>query len=221
MAPHIYSEQEITDLMTAARGLGPTPGSGLRGVTFETLFGLISSTVLRVSEAVHLKDCDVDLQSGMLTEFAKSRHVPKHSSTVQVMKRYRSLRSCQIELSEQIFPAGDDNAGWKGDLRHSQTNVGAGLGIIKSVMGLRQFSLRGLRKVTGKWALVCLALNVKGMAVLRLNQGQTANLYAYPDWQILKSCVRQAANVRTEQNHLLRVDLLHEDAHPMVDSVLI
>jgi hypothetical protein len=41
-------------------------------------------------------------------------------------------------------------------------------GIIKSVMGFRQFSLRGLKKVTGEWNLVCLAWNVKRMAVLRL-----------------------------------------------------
>jgi hypothetical protein len=40
-------------------------------------------------------------------------------------------------------------------------------GIIKSVMAFRQFSLRGLRKVTGEWNLVCLAWNVKRMAVLR------------------------------------------------------
>ena len=44
-------------------------------------------------------------------------------------------------------------------------------GIIKSVMGFRQFSLRGLRKVTGEWTLVCLAWNVKRMAVLRLKTG--------------------------------------------------
>ena len=41
-------------------------------------------------------------------------------------------------------------------------------GIIKSVMGFRQFSVRGLKKVTGEWTLVCLAWNVKRMAVLRL-----------------------------------------------------
>jgi transposase len=40
-------------------------------------------------------------------------------------------------------------------------------GIIKSVMGFRQFSLRGLKKVSGEWRLVCLAWNVKRMAVLR------------------------------------------------------
>ena len=44
-------------------------------------------------------------------------------------------------------------------------------GIIKSVMGFRQFSLRGLRKVTGEWTLVCLAWNVKRMAVLRPKVG--------------------------------------------------
>ncbi len=41
-------------------------------------------------------------------------------------------------------------------------------GIIKSVMGFRQFSLRGLNKVSGEWSLVCLAWNLKRMAVLRL-----------------------------------------------------
>ena len=40
-------------------------------------------------------------------------------------------------------------------------------GIIKSVLGFRQFSLRGLKKVTGEWILVCLAWNLKRMAVLR------------------------------------------------------
>ena len=41
-------------------------------------------------------------------------------------------------------------------------------GIIKSVMGFGQFSLRGLRQVQGEWSLVCLAWNIKRMAVLRL-----------------------------------------------------
>ena len=40
-------------------------------------------------------------------------------------------------------------------------------GIIKSVMGFRQFLLRGLDKVKGEWALVCLAWNLKRMAALR------------------------------------------------------
>ena len=34
-------------------------------------------------------------------------------------------------------------------------------GWIKSVLGFRQFSLRGLKKVSGEWMLVCLALNLR------------------------------------------------------------
>lgn len=41
-------------------------------------------------------------------------------------------------------------------------------GIIKSVMGFRQFLLRGLDNVQTEWTLVCLAWNLKRMAVLRL-----------------------------------------------------
>jgi hypothetical protein len=39
-------------------------------------------------------------------------------------------------------------------------------GIIKSAMGFRQFLTRGL-DVEGEWTLVCLAWNVKRMALLR------------------------------------------------------
>jgi len=40
-------------------------------------------------------------------------------------------------------------------------------GWIKHAMGFRQFSLRGLVKVTGEWGLVCLALNVRRMWALQ------------------------------------------------------
>ena len=43
-------------------------------------------------------------------------------------------------------------------------------GIIKSVLGFRQFHLRGLDQVTGEWRLVCLAWNLKRMAALRLQE---------------------------------------------------
>ena len=40
-------------------------------------------------------------------------------------------------------------------------------GIIKSVLGFRQFSLRGLDKVRGEWNLVTLAWNIKRMFALK------------------------------------------------------
>jgi hypothetical protein len=40
------------------------------------------------------------------------------------------------------------------------------IGIIKEILGFRQFSLRGLQKVAGEWLLVCLAFNLKRLHVL-------------------------------------------------------
>ena len=39
-------------------------------------------------------------------------------------------------------------------------------GIIKSVLGFRQFSMRGLERVRGEWSLVTMAWNVKRMHAL-------------------------------------------------------
>jgi transposase len=40
------------------------------------------------------------------------------------------------------------------------------IGIIKEIMGFRQFSLRGLAAAAGEWCLVCLAFNLKRLHVL-------------------------------------------------------
>jgi len=102
LTPHIYTEQEIVDLLAEARRLGPD----LRGATYEALFGLLAATGLRVSEAVHLMDADVDLNSGLLTvrqtKFAKSRQVPLHPSTVEVLHQYRGLRNLHIAVTEEM-----------------------------------------------------------------------------------------------------------------------
>ena len=98
VAPHIYHDGEIVELLAAARKLGPR--GSLRPSTFETLFGLMASTGLRVSEAIHLRDGDVDLKHGMLivrqTKFAKSRQLPLHPSTVDALARYRRQRARRV-----------------------------------------------------------------------------------------------------------------------------
>jgi integrase len=94
LAPHIYNEPEIIDLLAAARLIGPT--SGLRGIIYETLFGLLASTGMRISEALALTNSDVNLKQGMLTihlaKFGKSRQVPLHPSTVEALRHYRERR---------------------------------------------------------------------------------------------------------------------------------
>jgi hypothetical protein len=40
------------------------------------------------------------------------------------------------------------------------------IGIIKEVLGFRQFSLRGLLKAAGEWNLVCIGFNLKRLHTL-------------------------------------------------------
>jgi integrase/recombinase XerC len=96
--PHIYTEQEVCDLLDEAGRLSPK--EGLRPATYKALFGLIAATGLRVSEALHLRDADVDLPGASLTvrqtKFNKSRCLPIHSSVVQALGDYRSQRDQAI-----------------------------------------------------------------------------------------------------------------------------
>lgn len=97
--PYIYSDDEIERLIGAASDLPSF--KGLRASSFSTLFGLLSVTGMRVSEALMLDGEDVDLEQGILsirrTKFGKSRLVPVHSSTRDVLKRYDERRA-------RVFP---------------------------------------------------------------------------------------------------------------------
>ena len=89
ISPHIYTEAEIAALLAAARELRP---DGLRPLTYVTLFGTLAATGMRVSEALHLEQADLNFKKCMLTvretKFKKSRLVPVHTSTVEVLTRY-------------------------------------------------------------------------------------------------------------------------------------
>jgi len=94
LTPHIYTDGEIVDLLAAASRL--QPAGTLRPATYETLFGLIAATGLRVSEALNLRYSDVDVANQCLTirmtKFRKSRYVPFHSTVADALKRYLSVR---------------------------------------------------------------------------------------------------------------------------------
>jgi integrase len=90
--PYLYSADDITALMTAARGLR----SPVLAATYETLIGLLAVTGLRVGEAIDLNRADVDLTAGMLVvrngKFGKSREVPLHPSTARALSDYAHHR---------------------------------------------------------------------------------------------------------------------------------
>jgi integrase/recombinase XerD len=92
--PYIYTHEEIQALMDAALRL--PPADGLRAWTYYCLLDLLSVSGLRISEARSLQRTDVDLQEGLLavrhSKFDKSRLVPIHPSTKQILADYAERR---------------------------------------------------------------------------------------------------------------------------------
>ncbi len=92
--PYIYSDEEIQQILKAAKNLPPS--TGLRSWTYYTLFGLMAVTGMRISEIIHLDDGDVDLDQQLLTvrltKFSKSRLIPLHPFTVKKLILYRDRR---------------------------------------------------------------------------------------------------------------------------------
>jgi integrase/recombinase XerC len=100
LVPHIYTDEEIRQLLDQAGRL--TPRGGLRPLMYRTVFGLIAAAGLRLSEALKLQVADVDLQAATIavrqTEFHKSRCLPLHPSAVQALSRYRLARDRQASF---------------------------------------------------------------------------------------------------------------------------
>jgi integrase len=86
--PHIYTPDDIRLLLHAAAQL--TPIGSMRPLTYMTLFALLASTGLRISEALALQP-DQLTPAGLLiaqTKFRKSRLVPLHPTAQQGLHRY-------------------------------------------------------------------------------------------------------------------------------------
>lgn len=110
--PYIYSEAEIARIVSAAAELPSV--YGLRGLTCATLFGLIATTGLRISEALALDVGDVDLESGVLTirrgKLGKARLVPVDDSVTARLRAYISERDRILGASPAAFFVKEDGS---------------------------------------------------------------------------------------------------------------
>jgi transposase len=88
------------------------------------------------------------------TFFAEQQQEPAEDASPKLRMAYK-LRT---EIGRAIY-------------RLRKCTVEPVIGIIKEVLGFRQFSLRGINAAAGEWCLVCLAFNLKRMHTLYLAQG--------------------------------------------------
>jgi len=101
--PHIYLPEEIGRLLDAASRLSAT--WPLRQQVLTTLFGLLASTGLRVSEALALRFGDVTSDGLVIrkTKFNKCRLVPLHESAASALGRYLEVRRSASNMSDYVF----------------------------------------------------------------------------------------------------------------------
>jgi len=96
IAPYIYTDEEITALIDAARGLTP-PSRAARHVT---MIGLLAVTGMRPGEALALDRQDVDLEHGAVHVRAgkqnKQREVPLHATTISALREYARQRDARF-----------------------------------------------------------------------------------------------------------------------------
>ncbi|WP_213956695.1 MULTISPECIES: tyrosine-type recombinase/integrase [unclassified Variovorax] len=144
LAPHIYTDQEIADLLEMAGRM--TPQGGLRPLTYKTLFGLIAATGLRISEALKLQVADVDLAGATLTvrqtKFHKSRCLPLHATVVQALSAYLCARlrfvdcagaspvfaiptgrALPLRTVHHVFARLRDQLGWRARGEHARPRI--------------------------------------------------------------------------------------------------
>ncbi len=93
--------------------------------------------------------------------FAENPAPPPDEASPKVKMAYQ----LQTEIGQAIY-------------RLRKCTVEPVIGIIKEILGFRQFSLRGLAATAGEWGLVCLAFNLKRLHTL--TNGQIATLTISP-----------------------------------------
>jgi integrase len=100
--PYILSEEQIRQLVEAASCMGYR---SLRRETYRTLFALLASTGLRVSEAIHLRLDDLTSDGLVIrcSKFRKSRLVPLHDTVRAGLERYLRLRRPYAPAESHIF----------------------------------------------------------------------------------------------------------------------
>jgi integrase len=107
-AVHLYTAEEMVTLMQAAGELG-----GLRGLSFQTLIGLLACSGLRIGEALRLQRKDIDWTTGLLTvrhsKFGRSRGVPLQVSSLSALQFYLQKRQkCRPQTDREVFFLGQN-----------------------------------------------------------------------------------------------------------------
>jgi integrase/recombinase XerD len=135
--PFLWSAEQIAALLDAAGELRPA----LRGLTSQTLLGLLAVSGMRIGEAVGLLRRDVDFGTGVITiqhaKFDRPRLVPLHPTVTIALRDYATVGDelCPHPRSEAFFVSGRGNT-------LQRTAVDKTLRELTTAMGIRTATMR-------------------------------------------------------------------------------
>jgi integrase len=103
VSPYIYTNDDINKLLMVAKALSPQ--GTIRPIAYYTLIALISSTGMRISEALALKLGDITCDGLVIrkTKFQKSRLIPIHQTTRDALCCYLKKRKHFGALDDSVF----------------------------------------------------------------------------------------------------------------------
>lgn len=153
--PFLYSQRQLRQLAD------PGPDSDCPGnlmkMTYATVFGLLACTGLRISEALRLRQADVDLDSAIITvrqsKCRRLRIVPLHPSASAALRTYAKRRDRRFPGADFFFANRSGQAIAYSTIRSAFRNLTIQLGWVDEGKRPRLHDLRHTfaSRVLRKW----------------------------------------------------------------------
>jgi integrase/recombinase XerD len=142
--PYLWSAEQIGLLLSTAGQLCPA----LRGLTHQTLFGLLAVSGMRLGEAIGLHRDDVDLDTSVITirhaKFDRSRLVPLHPTATTALRGYATERDqlCPRPRSDAFFLSSRGNSLDRSQVDKTLRQITTAMGIRTATVHPRAHDLR-------------------------------------------------------------------------------
>jgi len=143
-APYLWTAEQIDLLVNTAGQFRPP----LRGLTYQTLFGLLAVSGMRLGEAIGLQRGDVDLDHGVITiqhsKFDRPRIVPLHPTSSAALGDYATQRDrlCPQRQAETFLVSSRGNSLNRSDADKALRQITTRLGIRTATVHPRAHDLR-------------------------------------------------------------------------------
>jgi integrase len=177
--PYIYSADELSRIVAAAAKLPRT--YALRRATYATLFGLIASTGLRISEALDIRLSDVQPDGVLLIrrgKGGKSRLIPLHTTAATALNAYLDSRLMVPTADDHLFLSTGMRAISRSMANYTFRRLAFHAGITQTGTGLAEFMIFDTRSLLDLWRSV--QRGVRTLLLISLRWRRTLGMWISP-----------------------------------------